>query len=41
MLRMSYGDHFLSVTCLSIHASNRPLTLSNNNSSKAINEICP
>ena len=41
MLRISYSDHFLSVVCPSIRLSICPLTLSNENSSKAIETICP
>ena len=45
MLRMSYGDHFLSIVCASVCPSGYPvvrlpLTLSNDNS-KAIKVICP
>ena len=36
MLRMNYSDHFLSVVRSSIQ-----LTLSNDNSSTAIEAICP
>ena len=41
MLRMSYSDHFLSVIRPSICPFVRPLTLSNDNSTKAIEAICP
>ena len=37
MLRMSHSDHFLSVVRLSIYL----ITLSNDNSAKAIEGICP
>ena len=37
MLRMSYSDHFLSV----VRPVVRPLTLSNDNTSKAIEAIWP
>ena len=40
MLRMSYSDHFLSVVHPAVRALVHPLTLSNN-SSKAIDAICP
>ena len=45
MLRMSYSDHFLSVIHLSVSPSAPPsvclLTISNDNSFKAIEAICP
>ena len=41
MGRMSYSDHFLSVVRPSVRPVVRMLTLSNDNSSKAIEAICP
>ena len=45
LTQLSYSDNFLSAVrpfiCLSIHLSVHLLTLSNNNSAKAIEVICP